>query len=162
MDMEGVGEALIYQLVNAGLVHDAADLYALTASQLEALERMGKKSAANLIAEIERSRGNEVWRLIYGLGIRHVGERVAQVLARHLGSLEAIAAQSPEALQTVPEVGPVLAQAIVEWFSDDAKRARLYSDIGSMDIAQSKRGQAVCAQDRLVPRDGSGSASGRL
>jgi DNA ligase (NAD+) len=123
MNIEGLGEALVDQLVTAGLVHDAADLYALTAPQLEALERMGKKSAANLIAEIERSKGNEVWRLLYGLGLRHVGERVAQVLARHLGSIETIAAQSPEALQTVPEVGPVLAQAIVEWFSDEANRA---------------------------------------
>lgn len=123
MDIEGLGEALVDQLVTAGLVHDAADLYALTAPQLEALERMGKKSAANLIAEIERSKGNEVWRLLYGLGLRHVGERVAQVLTRHLGSIETIAAQSSEALQTVPEVGPVLAQAIVEWFSDEANRA---------------------------------------
>jgi len=123
MNIEGLGEALVDQLVTAGLVHDAADLYTLTADQLEALERMGKKSAANLLAEIERSKQNDVWRLIYGLGIRHVGERVAQVLARHLGSIEAIAAQSPEALQTVPELGPVLAQAIVEWFSDEANRA---------------------------------------
>ena len=123
MNIEGLGEALVDQLVTAGLVHDAADLYALTAAQLEALERMGKKSAANLLAEIDRSRQNDVWRLIYGLGIRHVGERVAQVLARHLGSVEAIAAQSPEALQTVPELGPVLAQGVVEWFSDQANRA---------------------------------------
>ena len=123
MNIEGLGEALVDQLVTAGLVHDAADLYALTADQLEALDRMGKKSAANLLAEIERSKQNDVWRLIYGLGIRHVGERVAQVLARHLGSIETIAAQSPEALQTVPELGPVLAQGIVEWFSDEANRA---------------------------------------
>lgn len=125
MNIEGLGEALVDQLVTAGLVHDAADLYALTGAQLEALERMGKKSAANLLAEIDRSRQNEVWRLLYGLGIRHVGERVAQVLARHLGSIDAIAARSPEALQTVPEVGPVLATAIVEWFSDASNRALL-------------------------------------
>lgn len=123
MNIEGLGEALVDQLVTAGLVHDAADLYALTAEQLEALERMGKKSAANLLAEIDRSRQNDVWRLIYGLGIRHVGERVAQVLARHLGSIEAIAALSPDALQTVPELGPVLAQGVAEWFSDPANRA---------------------------------------
>ncbi len=123
MNIEGLGEALVDQLVTAGLVHDAADLYALTADQLEGLERMGKKSAAKLLGEIDRSRQNDVWRLLYGLGIRHVGERVAQVLARHLGSIDAIAAQSPEALQTVPELGPVLAQGVVEWFSDDANRA---------------------------------------
>ncbi len=123
MNIEGLGEALVDQLVTSGLVHDAADLYALTAGQLEALERMGKRSAANLLGQIDRSRQNDVWRLIYGLGIRHVGERVAQVLARHLGSLDVVAGQTPEALQAVPEVGPVLAAAVVEWFSDEANRA---------------------------------------
>lgn len=123
MNIEGLGESLVDQLVTAGLVHDAADLYALTAAQLEALERMGKKSAAKLLAEIDRSKGNDVWRLLYALGIRHVGERVAQVLARHFGAVETIAAQSVEALQTVPEVGPVLAAGVVEWFSDQANRA---------------------------------------
>lgn len=123
MNIEGLGESLVDQLVTAGLVRDAADLYALTAAQLEALERMGKKSAANLLAEIEKSKHLDVWRLIYGLGIRHVGERAAQVLARHLGSLAAVAAQPADALQQIPEIGPVLATAIVEWFSDGANRA---------------------------------------
>ncbi|HUU36568.1 MAG TPA: NAD-dependent DNA ligase LigA, partial [Vicinamibacterales bacterium] len=125
MDIEGLGEALIDQLVTSGLVCDAADLYALTALQLEALERMGKKSAANLVARIDRSRQNDVWRLIYGLGIRHVGERAAQVLAGQFGSVDAIAAQTPEALQTVPEIGPVLAASVHEWFSEEANRRLL-------------------------------------
>ena len=106
-------------------MHDAADLYALTAPALEALERMGKKSAANLVARIDRSRRNEVWRLIYGLGIRHVGERAAQVLAGQFGAVDVIAAQTPEALQTVPEIGPVLAASVCEWFSDEANRRLL-------------------------------------
>jgi DNA ligase (NAD+) len=122
MDIEGLGEALVDQLVTAGLVRDAADLYALTAPALEALERMGKKSAANLVARIDRSRQNDVWRLIYGLGIRHVGERAAQVLAGQFGSIEAVAAQTPGALQSVPEIGPVLAAAVAEWFSDAANQ----------------------------------------
>ena len=88
MNIEGLGEALVDQLVTTGLVADAADLYALTAAQLEALERMGKKSAANLLAEIDKSRGNDVWRLVYGLGIRHVGERAAQVLAGAFGAID--------------------------------------------------------------------------
>ena len=125
MDIEGLGESLIDQLVTAGLVHDAADVYALTAPALEALERMGKKSAANLVARIDRSRRNEVWRLIYGLGIRHVGERAAQVLAGQFGGVEVIAAQSPEALRAVPEIGPVLAASVCEWFSDEANRRLL-------------------------------------
>ena len=125
MDIEGLGESLIDQLVRAGLVHDAADLYALTAPVLEALERMGKKSAANLVGRIDRSRRNDVWRLIYGLGIRHVGERAAQVLAGQFGAVDLVAAQTPEALQTVPEIGPVLAAAVCEWFSDEANRRLL-------------------------------------
>ncbi len=125
MDIEGLGEALVDQLVSAGLVHDAAGLYQLTAPQLEALERMGKKSAANLLARIDQSRQNDVWRLVYGLGIRHVGERAAQVLAGQFGSVDVIGAQSTEALQAVPEIGPVLAASIVEWFSDDANRSLL-------------------------------------
>ncbi|MFN8644437.1 MAG: NAD-dependent DNA ligase LigA [Candidatus Binatia bacterium] len=133
MNIEGLGEALVDQLVTAGLVRDAADLYALTAPQLEALERMGKKSAANLLAEIERSKQNDVWRLLYGLGIRHVGERAAQVLARHFGAVETLAAQSPEALEVVPEIGPVLAATIVEWFSDDANRA-LVAKLGAAGV----------------------------
>ena len=125
MDIEGLGESLIDQLVTAGLVHDAADLYALSPAQLEALERMGKKSAANLVARIDLSRQNDVWRLIYGLGIRHVGERAAQVLSGQFGAVEVIAAQRPEALQTVPEIGPVLARSVCEWFSDEANRRLL-------------------------------------
>ncbi len=125
MDIEGLGEALVDQLVSAGLVHDAADLYALTVPQLEALERMGKKSAVNLVQRIDRSRQNDVWRLIYGLGIRHVGERAAQVLAGQFGSLEVISAQSSGALQQVPEIGPVVAASVCEWFSDEANRRLL-------------------------------------
>ncbi len=125
MDIEGLGESLIDQLVTSGLVGDAADLYGLTAPALEALERMGKKSAANLVARIDRSRQNDVWRLIYGLGIRHVGERAAQVLAGQFGSIEAIAAQTPEALQTVPEIGPVLAASVYEWLSEEPNRRLL-------------------------------------
>ena len=82
MNIEGLGESLVDQLVTSGLVHDYADLYALTVEQLAALERMGQKSAANLVAEIDRSRGNELWRLLHGIGIRHVGEGGARALAR--------------------------------------------------------------------------------
>jgi DNA ligase (NAD+) len=122
MNIEGLGEALVDQLVTAGLVRDAADLYALTAPQLEGLERMGKKSAAKLLAEIDKSRGNELWRLVYGLGIRHVGERAAQVLARAFGAIEALGGASVERLQEVDEVGPVLAASVHEWFADAANQ----------------------------------------
>ena len=75
MDIEGLGESLVDQLVEKGLVSDFADLYSLTAEDLESLERMGKKSAANVMAQLERSKTNELWRVLHGIGIRHVGER---------------------------------------------------------------------------------------
>lgn len=125
MNIEGLGEALIEQLAARGLVGDAADLYALDAPTLEGLDRMGRKSAANLLAEIERSKSNDVWRLLNGLGIRHVGERSAQVLAGHFGGVDAIAAASLEALQEVPEVGPVMAASVHGWFHESHNEALL-------------------------------------
>ena len=90
MNIEGMGESLIWQLCEKELVTSYADIYPLDAATLEGLERMGKKSAAKVLGEIEKSKGNDVWRLLYGLGIRHVGERGAQVLADHFGSIDAI------------------------------------------------------------------------
>jgi DNA ligase (NAD+) len=118
MNIEGLGESLVRQLIERDLVHSAADLYGLTAETLAGLERMGPKSAANLLAQIERSKGNEVWRLLNALGIRHVGERGAQVLADQFGSVQAIADASLETLQSVNEVGPVMAGSIRQWFDD--------------------------------------------
>jgi len=103
-------------------VHDYADVYALTAEKLEALERMGKKSAAKLMLQIEKSRGNEFWRLIFGLGIRHVGERASQVLARALGSMDALCAATVEQLQQTSEIGPVLAASVRSWFDEPRNR----------------------------------------
>jgi DNA ligase (NAD+) len=122
MNIEGLGESLIDQLVNRGLVGDVADLYHLDAPTLEALERMGKKSTANLLAQIERSKSNELWRLLNGLGIRHVGERGAQVLAQAFGSMGVILQASVAELQQVPEIGPVLAQSIRAWCEQPANR----------------------------------------
>jgi DNA ligase (NAD+) len=123
MNIEGLGESLIAQLCDRGLVQTLADVYRLDASTLEQLERMGKKSAAKLIAEIEKSKTHPVWRLLYGLGIRHVGERGAQVLADHFGSIDAIAQASLEELQQVREVGPVLAASVRSWFDEPANQA---------------------------------------
>jgi DNA ligase (NAD+) len=122
MNIEGMGESLIAQLCERNLVRTLADVYRLDASTLEGLERMGKKSGAKLLAELERSRSNEVWRLLYGLGIRHVGERGAQVLADHFGSIDAIAASSIDELQAVREIGPVLAASVRTWFDEPANR----------------------------------------
>ena len=122
MNIEGLGESLIAQIITAGLVHDYAEVYALTAEKLEQLERMGKKSAAKLMAQIEKSRGNELWRLIYGLGIRHVGERASQVLARAFGSMEGLCAASMEQLQATTEIGPVLAESVRSWLDEPRNR----------------------------------------
>jgi DNA ligase (NAD+) len=118
MNIEGLGESLIAQVIKAGLVHDYADVYALTPQSLQELERMGKKSAAKLMLQIEKSRGNELWRLIYGLGIRHVGERASQVLARAFGSMDMLCAATEEQLQQTSEVGPVLAESVRSWFNE--------------------------------------------
>ena len=133
MNIEGLGESLITQLTGAGLVASLADLYALTADQLEALERMGKKSAAKVIGEIEKSKSNDVWRLLYGLGIRHVGERGAQVLADHFGSVAEIQRASLEDLQQVREIGPVLAEAVRTWF-DEPRNRELIDRLGAAGL----------------------------
>ena len=117
-----MGESLVGQLIASGLVGSYADVYHLTASALEGLERMGKKSAAKLLTAIEKSKSNEVWRLLYGLGIRHVGERGAQVLADHFGSIEAIESAPRDELERVREIGPVLAEAVRTWFDEPRNR----------------------------------------
>ena len=122
MNIEGMGESLITQLTASGLVASIADVYGLTAERLETLERMGKKSASKVVGEIEKSKSNEVWRLLYGLGIRHVGERGAQVLADHFGSVAEIQRASLDELQQVHEIGPVLAEAVRTWFDEPRNR----------------------------------------
>jgi DNA ligase (NAD+) len=125
MNIEGLGESLIDQLVERRLVKDVADLYDLDAVTLENLERMGKKSATKLLAQIARSRSNELWRLLNGLGIRHVGERGAQVLVEHFGSIDALVEASLQDLQQVREVGPVLAASVRAWLDQGANRTLL-------------------------------------
>jgi len=122
MGIDGLGQALVDQLVDRGLVKDAADLYALTQDQLAALERMGKKSAANLISEIERSKKVDLARVIFAVGIPFVGERTAQLLAEHFGSFERLAKASEVELEQVHEIGPKTAQGIVEFFAEERNR----------------------------------------
>jgi DNA ligase (NAD+) len=122
MDIEGLGEKLIDQLVDGGNLRTAADLYRLTAQDLAALERMADKSAANVIAAIDASRSTTLERFIYALGIRHVGEATARDLAAHFGSLDALLAAAPEELLQVPDVGPVLAEAIHDFFAEPHNR----------------------------------------
>jgi DNA ligase (NAD+) len=122
MNIDGLGDKIVDQLVDKGLVKDVADLYSLKLEDLAALERMAEKSAQNLLDEIEASKKNSLARLIYALGIQFVGERTGQLLAEHFSSLEELAAAKEEELEEVPEVGPKVATSIVEFFSEPANR----------------------------------------
>ena len=122
MNIEGLGEALVDQLVDKGMVKDLADLYSLTQDQLEGLERMGPKSAENLMREIENSKRADLDRLIFALGIPFVGERTAQLLAEHFGSLQALSKASREELEEVSEVGPKVSESIARFFAEKRNR----------------------------------------
>lgn len=122
MDIDGCGPAVLQQLVDSGLVRTAADLYALEAEKVAELDRMGKKSAENLIGAIEKSRSNDLSRLIYGLGIRQVGEKAAKVLAMRFGTLDALMAATVEELTEVPDVGEITARCIVDYLSQPQAR----------------------------------------
>ncbi len=118
MNIDGLGDALVDQLVDKGLVHDVADLYSLRHGQWADLERMGEKSAQNLLDEIEGSKKAELARVIFALGIRFVGERTAQFLADHFGSLDKLAKAGEEELFEVEEVGPKVAESILRFFRE--------------------------------------------
>ncbi len=122
MDIEGLGEKLVDQLVEQGLLASAADLYHLDVLRLAMLERMGEKSAQNIVSAIERSRDTTLARLIYALGIRNVGEATAHDLAQHFGSLQALMAADAQALQKVPDVGPVVAESLLGFFAEAHNR----------------------------------------
>jgi DNA ligase (NAD+) len=128
MNIDGLGEVLVNQLTERGLVKNVADLYKLTKDALLTLDRLGEKSAENVLAEIDASKQLPLERVIYGLGIRFVGERTAQFLAEHFGSLDAITKASTEDLEEVNEVGPRIAESIVEFFADEHNR-KLVSDL---------------------------------
>jgi DNA ligase (NAD+) len=122
MNIDGLGDKIVDQLVDKGLVKDVADLYTLKEDQVAGLERMAEKSAQNLLAEIVGSKKSSLARLVYALGIFSVGERTGQLLAEHFSSLEELAAAKEEQLEAVHEVGPKVAASIVEFFSEPANR----------------------------------------
>ena len=122
LDIEGLGAVLIEQLVNAGRLKNAADIFSLEKDELAQLERMGEKSAENVIGSVEESKTTTLARLLFGLGIREVGESTAQSLASHYGGLDAVARASEEELQSVDDVGPIVASRIREYFDDPLNR----------------------------------------
>jgi DNA ligase (NAD+) len=122
MEIDGLGDALVDQLLSRGLVHNIADLYQLTTEQLLKLERLGQKSAAKIVQNIDGSRSRPLSRVLNGLGIPFVGERTAQLLSAHFGDLDAIAAASSDTLQEVGEVGPKVAESIRQFFAEERNR----------------------------------------
>jgi len=122
MDIQGLGDALVEQLTDNKIAHDVADLYGLEAEQVAALDRMGDRSAANLLGQIEASKARPLRNLVYGLGIRHVGARAARVLAGRIGSLGALAEAQAEELEALDEIGPKTAEAIRRFFEQPANR----------------------------------------
>ncbi len=122
LDIEGLGEKLVEQLVDAELVRDPADLYSLNEAQLSGLERMAEKSAQNILAALEKSKQTTLARFIYALGIHNVGETTAQTLAQHFATLEQLMTADEESLQAVPDVGPIVAHSIVTFFAQPHNR----------------------------------------
>lgn len=123
MRIEGLGDVLAEQLVAADLVKDVGDLYSLTLDQVASLPRMAKKSASNLLAQIEASKTRDLANLVYALGIRHVGERTAGILAHEQGSLQKLIEASVEELDEIPEIGLTVAESVRDWFDDEGNRA---------------------------------------
>lgn len=149
MDIEGLGDALIDQLVDRGLVKDFADLYHLKKADLMNLERMGDKSATKLLEQIEASKNRELPRLIFALGIRHVGERTAQILAEHYDSIQALMNASRQELEAIPEIGPIVAQSIYEWFHEPRNR-KLISRLKAAGVRMKREPEAARRGTRLA------------
>ena len=147
MDVEGLGDSLVHQLVERGLVRDFADLYPLTLETLVGLERMGEKSAKNLLAQIAASRERGLRRLLFGLGIRFVGERAAMLLARHFQTLDALAAASVDEIDTIYEIGPAVAQSVRSWLDQDVNR-RLVERLRGAGVALEERGSVAASGPR--------------
>ena len=141
MDIEGLGPAVVAQLVENGLIANVADLYDLHAQDVAQMDRMGAKSAENLIRAIEKSKANDLSKLIYGLGIRQVGEKAAAVLARHFGTLNALTAAPTEELTEIPDVGEITAKCIVDYLNQPQAKdliARLKAAGVNMDSTVQK------------------------
>jgi DNA ligase (NAD+) len=166
MNIEGLGESLIAQLIARSLVRDYADVYALTAGTLAGLtsasvradgrkieRRFGEKNAAKVVAEIDRSRSNDLWRLIYGLGIRHVGERAAQILADAFGSMDVLAAASVEQMQATREIGPVLAESVRSWL-DEPRNQELLGRLRTAGVRMEVPEEARAARTAAGPLTG--------
>jgi DNA ligase (NAD+) len=151
MNIEGLGERLVDQLVGAGLLSDVASIYGLRQEDLVGLERWGEKSAANLLAEIEKSKQNDLSRLIFGLGLRHVGEKAAGTLAQRFRTLDALAASGEEQLQAAEEIGPSTAAAVAAYFRHPRHR----------ELVEKLRSHGVNFVSRAPERPSAGPLAGK-
>jgi DNA ligase (NAD+) len=151
LDIDGLGDKLIEQLIEQDAVRTPADLYSLTAAQLAQLERMGEKSAANLIAAIDRSRHTTLPRLLYGLGIREVGEATALALAQHFRTLERLMEADEASIRQVPDVGPVVAAHVAAFFASEAHRS----------VIKALREKGVTWPEMAAPSRGGQTLTGR-
>jgi DNA ligase (NAD+) len=145
MDIDGVGEALCFQLMEAGLVKDAGDLYFLKKEDLLDLERMGDKSAQRVLDSIDKSRSRPLSRLLFGLGIRHIGSETAALLAEHFGSIEALTDATPAEIEAIPSIGPVVAASVHEYFQRRASRQL---------VEKLQKGGVQMKADKLPVREG--------
>lgn len=142
MNIDGLGEKVVEQLLREGLIHDVADLYLLQAEQLVELERMGQKSATNLIEAIEKSKDNSLERILFGLGIRHVGEKAAKILAEHYETMDRLMDATMEELIEIHEIGDKMAESIVTYFNDESMQ-HLITRLKDMNINMSYKGKKV-------------------
>jgi len=150
LDIEGLGEKIVDQLVDTGMVQSLPDLYALTKDSVEALERMADKSAANLIANIARSKKTTLARFLYGLGIRHVGETTAKDLARHFGGIERLRRADLAQLLDVPDVGPIVAESIRDFFAEAHNQQVIDALIGAGFEWQESEGEGDASSKPLA------------
>ena len=151
MNIEGLGDRLVDQLVVAGLLTDVASIYDLKAEGLAELERWGEKSASNLMAEIEKSKENDLSRLVFALGLRHVGEKAAKTLAERFRTLDALAAASEEELEAAEEIGPSTAAAVAAYFRHPRHR----------ELIGKLRGRGVNFVSRAPARPQAGPLAGK-
>ncbi|MEO6871487.1 MAG: NAD-dependent DNA ligase LigA [Chthoniobacterales bacterium] len=149
MDIEGLGEAMVEQLVERKLVREVSDIYRLTSAELADLERMGEKSVAKLLDAIARSRQQSLWRLLFGIGILHVGVSAARALADHFANLDELMAASPEELQRIPDVGEVVGASIAQFFAEPANRTMI-EKLRAAGLRLTSEPKAVGASDTQI------------
>jgi DNA ligase (NAD+) len=149
MDIEGLGGAMVEQLVSRGLVNQVSDIYCLTNDDLAGLERMGKKSVANLLGAIERSRKQPLWRFLFGLGILHVGVSAARALVDHFPDLDALIEATPEELQRIPDVGEVVGASIAQFFREPGNR-EMIEKLRTAGLRLTSEPRAVPAGDSKI------------